>query len=268
MGWLRDRRREQLRSEPLPPEWMEILRHNVPYYACLPGEQRTELEGLIQVFLAEKTFEGAGGLEITDEIRVTIAAQACILMLGREPRFYPGLDAIIVYPHAYVSNMPRRTPDGTVSDGPQARLGESWRQGALIVSWDDVLRGSRDIHDGQNVVFHEFAHQLDAERGPASGAPLLDSRSMYTAWARVLGGEYEDLVQRLRRHAPTFLTAYAATNPAEFFAVATEFFFEKSQAMRAGHPELYEQLKLFYHQDPAEWVCRLPRGGPVDEAGG
>jgi MtfA peptidase len=256
MGLIRDRRRRKLLEAPLPPEWREILSRNVPYYGCLPPEQQSELEGLMNVFLAEKSFEGAGGLEMTDEIRVTIAAQACVLLLGREARFYPGLDAIIVYPHAYVSRLPRRGPDGTVSEGPQARLGESWKQGALIVSWDDVVRGAADIHDGHNVVFHEFAHQLDSEYGPATGAPLLEKRSMYVAWARVLGEEYSELVERLKRHAPTFLTAYAATNPAEFFAVATEFFFEKSVAMRRDHPELYEQLRLFYHQDPAEWVCR------------
>jgi Mlc titration factor MtfA (ptsG expression regulator) len=264
MVWMRDRRRRQLRATPLPTEWKSIVERNVPYYKCLPEEERAELEGLMQVFLAEKSFEGAGGLEMTDEIRVTIAAQACILLLGREPRFYPGLDAVIVYPQAYVASMPRRGPDGTVSDGPQARLGESWKQGALVVSWDDVIRGARDIHDGHNVVFHEFAHQLDAEYGPASGAPLLENRSMYAAWAHVLGGEYQELVERLHRHAPTFLTPYAATNPAEFFAVATESFFERSRAMRDGHPELYEQLRLFYHQDPAEWTCRLIPGDGSD----
>lgn len=255
MGWTRNRRRERLRATPLPDEWRSIVQRNVPYCQCLPPETLTELEGFIQIFLAEKSFEGAGGLTMTDEIRLTIAAQACMLLLGREPHFYPGLDAIIVYPHAYVSRMARRRPDGTVSDAPQVRLGESWKQGVLVLSWDDVVSGAGDIHDGHNVVFHEFAHQLDAEHGLADGAPPLEKRSMYVAWARALGTEYEDLVTRLRRHAPTFLDAYAATSPAEFFAVATEFFFEKPQAMRAGHAELYEQLKAFYRQDPAEWRC-------------
>jgi Mlc titration factor MtfA (ptsG expression regulator) len=255
VSWIRDRRRERLRATPLPEEWRRIVLRNVPYYRCLPPEKQAELDGLIQVFLAEKSFEGAGGLAMTDEIRLTIAAQACMLLLGREPHFYPGLDAIIVYPHAYVSRMARRRPDGTIDDGPQVRLGESWKQGALVLSWDDVVSGAGDIHDGHNVVFHEFAHQLDSEHGLADGAPLLEKRSMYVAWARVLGEEYKDLVKKLRKHAPTFLDAYAATSPAEFFAVATEFFFEKSRAMRAGHPELYEQLKSFYHQDPAEWRC-------------
>jgi len=232
-----------------------MIHRNVPYYSCLPPASQAELDGLIQVFLAEKSFEGAGGLVMTDEVRVTVAAQACILLLGREPHFYPSLDVIVVYPHAYVSRFSRRNPDGTVSDGPRVLLGESWKQGVLILSWDDVVGGARDIHDGHNVVFHEFAHQLDAETGVADGAPPLERNSMYVAWARALGAEYKELVRDLQRHVPTFLDPYGATNPAEFFAVATEFFFEKPRAMRAEHPELYEQLKTFYHQDPAEWLC-------------
>ncbi len=257
MGWMASRRRRRLMRTPLPDDWRKIIDRNVPYCSCLPDAKRAELEGLVQVFLAEKSFEGAGGLEMTDEMRVTIAAQACILLLGREPRFYPGLQAIIVYPHAYVSEMERREPDGTVSDDPQTRLGESWRQGALVLSWDDVMRGALGIRDGRNVVFHEFAHQLDYESGSADGAPLLEDGSMYAEWSRVLRSEYEKLVRDLRRGARTFIDPYGATNPAEFFAVVSEFFFERPRGMRARHPELYGQLKLFYKQDPAEWTCRL-----------
>jgi Mlc titration factor MtfA (ptsG expression regulator) len=255
LGWIAERRRRRLRATPLRDEWRNIIRRNVPYYACLPADRQVELDGLVQVFLAEKSFEGAGGLEMTDEIRLTIAAQACVLLLGRDPHFYPGLDAIIVYPQAYVSRLARRQPDGTVTDGPQVRLGESWKQGALVLSWDDVVRGARDVHDGHNVVFHEFAHQLDGENGDTDGVPPLESRPMYSAWARVLGTEYEDLASRLGRHASTFLNPYAATSPAEFFAVATEFFFERPLAMRSSHPELYDQLMSFYRQDPATWRC-------------
>jgi Mlc titration factor MtfA (ptsG expression regulator) len=247
------RRRKRLREVPFPPEWRAVVERNVPYYGCLPDAQRRELEGLIQIFVAEKSFEGAGGLTMTDEIRVTIAAQACMLLLGRETDIYPGLQAIIVYPHAYIAHAVRRQNDGTVFEGRQVRLGESWMQGALVLSWDDVVRGAADFHDGHNVVFHEFAHQLDAESGGTEGAPVLANRSMYVAWARVLGAEYESLVESVRRHRPSFLDQYGATNPAEFFAVATEFFFEKSAALRRLHPELYEQLRLFYRQDPAEW---------------
>ncbi len=248
---LKNRRRRRLMQKPFPPEWVKILERNVPYYRCLSPEEQKQLQGLIHVFLSEKWFEGCGGLEITDEIRLTIAAQACILLLGRETDFYPTLRTILVYPSAYVARFADRQPDGTVIEGEQARLGESWLRGTLVLSWDDVLQGASDFHDGHNVVFHEFAHQLDNESGAAEGAPLLPERSMYIAWARVLGREYQSLLNDIEHHRKTFIDEYGAINPAEFFAVITEAFFEKSVQFRAKHPELYEQLRLFYRQNPA-----------------
>lgn len=247
----RKRRRARLKRKPLPGEWLAILERNVPYYACLTPEEQRQLHGLIQVFLDEKWFEGAAGLEITDEIRLTIAAQACILRLHHGDDIYPTLRTVIVYPRAYVARETLRQPEGTELDRTQVRLGESWTHGALVLSWDDVLHGAADIHDGQNIVFHEFAHQLDDEAGVADGAPYLPKRSMYVAWARVLSREYRALVAAVARHRPTLLSAYGASSPAEFFAVATEFFFEKPGQLRERHPELYEQLRLFYQQDPA-----------------
>lgn len=255
--WFQRRRRERLKSEPFPAAWRFVIERNVLYYRALTDEDRAELEGLVQVFLAEKSFEGAGGLAITDEIRLTIAAQACILLLHRDTDLYPRLKSIIVYPSAYVARVTRRVPGGMVVEGPEVRLGESWNMGAVVLSWDDVVHGASDYHDGRNVVLHEFAHQLDTEAGPADGAPGLPQRSMYLAWARVLGGEYRALIDRIERHRPTFLNRYGATNPAEFFAVVTEFFFEKPVELRAGFPELYEQLVLFYKQDPAGMVGPL-----------
>lgn len=248
---LRDRRRRRLREKAFPKKWTTVLEHNVPYYATLPAERRRELEGHIQVFLAEKHFEGCGGLEMTDEIRVTIAAQACILLLGRETDYYPALTSVLVYPDTYVAHVKRRQLDGTVAEEEQGRLGESSSRGAVVLSWDAVLRGAADIHDGRNVVLHEFAHQLDQESGAAEGAPRLPKRSMYVAWARVLGREYTALIEKIDEHRPDVLDAYGAASPAEFFAVATESFFERPVELRAAHPELYEQLKLFYRQDPA-----------------
>ncbi|MFH1278239.1 MAG: M90 family metallopeptidase [Candidatus Eisenbacteria bacterium] len=259
IGWLKKRRREKVKARPFPPGWARILERNVPYVRCLTEENREELHGLIQVFLEEKNFEGAGGLEMTDEIRVTIAAQACVLLLRRQTDVYPKLSSIIVYPSAYVGTHRRALPGGAVEEGAQVRLGESWTSGAVVLSWNDVLRGASDIADGRNVAFHEFAHQLDGETGPTDGAPRLGRGSMYVAWARVLGREYERLVARLQRHQPTFLDPYAATNPAEFFAVATEFFFEKPLGLRDRCPELYDQLKEFYRQDPAAGIVRGER---------
>ncbi|MEZ4386413.1 MAG: zinc-dependent peptidase [Candidatus Krumholzibacteriia bacterium] len=250
----RRRRRAQLMQAEPPAAWSDILARRVPLVALLDDADHHELFGKMQIFLDEKIFEGCGGLTITDEIKVTIAAQACILLLHRDTEFYPDLDTILVYPHAYVSHVARRRPDGTVEEGAQARLGESWARGVVVLSWDDVVAGAADIHDGHNVVLHEFAHQLDNEAGIGDGAPALPRASMYVAWARVLGAEYAHLLDDIHRRRPTVLDPYGATNPAEFFAVATETFFEKSAALRRLHPELYEQLRLFYRQDPAALV--------------
>jgi Mlc titration factor MtfA (ptsG expression regulator) len=251
-AWLRRRRRAVIRGRPFPPEWRAIIERNVPYVAHLPREDREALAGHVQVFLAEKRFEGCGGLEITDEVRVTIAAQACILLLHLQTDYYPNLVSILVYPTTYVVRGGHRTPQGLVAEGPEARLGESWARDVVVLAWDSVLSGAADIHDGHNVVLHEFAHQLDQENGAGDGAPALPRRSMYVAWARVLGHDFDQLVQDVERHHRTLIDQYGATNPAEFFAVVTETFFEKPGQLRSRHPELYAQLRDFYRQDPAE----------------
>ncbi|MBN2561921.1 MAG: zinc-dependent peptidase [Phycisphaerae bacterium] len=251
MFGFRRRRCDRIRKRPFPPAWLAILERNVAYYRLLTPEEQAELRGHIQVFLDEKRFEGCGGLEVTDEIRVTIAAQACILLLHRQTDYYPRMQTILVYPHRYVADARKRLPDGTVLGGIHTRIGESWYRGPVVLSWDDVLQGAADIHDGHNVVFHEFAHQLDSESGANEGAPALPRRSMYIAWARVLGHEYEHLIDELKHHRRTFIDAYGATNPAEFFAVITEAFFEQPVQMKRRHPELYDQLVSFYQQDPA-----------------
>ncbi len=248
------RRRARLRAAPFPPAWATVLDARVPLLGRLSADDRRELEGHVAVFLAEKSFEGAGGLAMTDEIRVTIAAQACLLLLHRDVDApYPGLDTVLVYPHGWVTDA-ERTVDGLVHTGREARSGESWRRGLVILSWDDARRGARDASDGHNVVLHEFAHQLDTETGGgADGAPVLPERGMYTAWSRVLGREYAALVEALHRDRPTTLDPYGATSPAEFFAVVTEVFFERPRRLRERHPELYAQLATFYRQDPAAW---------------
>lgn len=223
----------------------------MPYCRSLTAAEKRELHGHIQVFLHEKKFEGCGGLEITDEIRVTIAAQACILLLNRKTDCFPLMRTILVYPSHYFASTSRRMPGGVVEERVEGRLGESWMRGPIVLSWDDVLRGAADPHDGHNVVFHEFAHALDGESGALEGAPDLPEATMYTAWARVLGTEYNGLLNDLARNHRHLIDAYGATNPAEFFAVITEAFFEKSLLLKRHHPELYAQLAAFYRQDPA-----------------
>jgi Mlc titration factor MtfA (ptsG expression regulator) len=245
------RRRDRLRRKAFPPEWLGLLERNVPIYRRLPEADRQELQGHILVFMAEKHFEGCGGLELTDEIRLTIAAHACLLLLHRETDYYPRLISILVYPQAYVARNREPIGGGVVLEGDMVRLGEAWKDGVVVLSWDDVRRGASDLHDGQNVVLHEFAHQLDQQDGTADGAPILDFRSQYVTWARVLSQEYEQLRRDTEQGRADVLDSYGAINPAEFFAVATECFFERPISLRARHPALYEQLQTYYHQDPA-----------------
>ncbi|GAB6909701.1 conserved hypothetical protein [Desulfosarcina cetonica] len=252
MFGLKQKKRRRIRSQPFPPTWLAILERNVAYYHRLSPADQAELRGHIQVFLAEKRFEGCGGQEIDDAVRVTVAAQACILLLHRETDYYPMLQSILVYPHSYFSKTTRRLPGGVVAEGVQGRLGESWYRGPVVLSWDDIRRSAHDPDDGHNVVFHEFAHQLDSESGANEGTPRLPRRSMYITWARVMGAEYQHLIDAIVLHHQTDLDAYGATHPAEFFAVITEAFFEKPQQLKKHHPALYEQLALFYRQDPVE----------------
>ena len=229
----------------------EHHRRNVPYYERLLPEDQQELLGGIQVFVAEKNFEGCGGLKLTDEIKVTIAAYACILLLHRQHDFYPRLKSILVYTDAYTADVTRRGPGNLVVEGIEDRAGESWQTGAVVVAWNHVLRRPGVPQGSHNVILHEFAHQLDQEDGVADGAPLLPKTSMYAAWAQILGSEYQTLIDEVKAGYPTLLDQYGATNPAEFFAVVTEHFFEQPKQLKERHPALYEELMTFYQQDPA-----------------
>ncbi len=256
----KQRRRRKLRSAPFPQAWSRILEAHCPFYHRLPKEDQRELQGHIQVFLAEKNLEGCGGLVMTDEMRVCIAAQACLLLLHRKTDYYPGLRSILVYPSTYFVKMTRHLGSGVLEEGHYARLGEAWPHGAVVLAWDAVCKGTADPEGGHNIVFHEFAHQLDFEDGRADGAPVLGSgdslsvrRSRYAAWARVLRAEFERLRAEAQRGQNAVLDGYGATNPVEFFAVATESFFERPREMRDEHPALYEELKQYYRQDPAQW---------------
>lgn len=251
-GFFRNRRRRRLRATPLPKAWWAIIDRNVPLVRRLSEADREQLGGIVQVLLYEKTFEGCAGLEITNEIRLTIAAQAAILLLNREHGYYRTLRTILVYPSAYIAHQQQALPDGTVAEGPQVRLGESWHGGAVVLAWDNVRSAAWNHDDGRNVTLHEFAHQLDGEATGMDGAPDLPSRARYRDWARVLGREYQTLIEKVHRGHHTLLDAYGTTNPPEFFAVATELFFEKPNAMRREYPELYRELAAFYQQDPAE----------------
>lgn len=227
-------RRRKLRSSPFPEQWLRIIQDRCPFYRRLSEEDRRELQGHIQVFLAEKQFEGCGGFVIEEEHKVCIAAQACLLLLHRETDYYPDLRTILVYPAMYVVPTTHHIGGGVMHERHETRLGESWRSGAVVLAWDAVYSGMTQPDSGHNVVYHEFAHQLDYEDGFADGAPLLGHgeslfarRHRYAEWSRVMQEEFERLRARARRGEPDVLRDYGAVNPAEFFAVATESFFGK-----------------------------------------
>lgn len=246
-------RRKRIRGRPFPAAWRAILRERVPYVRQLPPDLERQLEKHIQVFVAEKSFLGCGGLVVTDEMRVTIAAQACLLLLNRPAHYYPRLHQVLVYPGPFIVDRPRTDGIGLVQDEYRVLSGESWAQGQVILSWPDVLEGAAIADDGRNVVIHEFAHQLDQEKGHANGAPDLVDAQRYPRWSRVLGQEYDALQERLRNQEATVLDPYAATDPAEFFAVCSEVFFEQPVRLAAEHPALYGELSRYYRIDPLSW---------------
>ncbi|MCB1706367.1 MAG: zinc-dependent peptidase [Halioglobus sp.] len=245
-------RAQRLRSKPFPPAWLAIIEASLPVYPMLSQEEQDRLCQLVKLFIAKKRFYGCGGVVITDEIRVTIAAQACLLLLNKGWSVYPKLTAILVYPSAFRVDRDEHQADGTVVSGSHGLLGESWHNGRVILSWDDVERGVSDFSDGHNVVLHEFSHQLDAESGSMDGAPALRSNS-YQSWAKVFSENFEDLKFRYDHGQSTVIDEYGTTNPAEFFAVATETFFEKPHQLHRHRPELYQELSHFYQLDPMKW---------------
>lgn len=246
-------RRARIRWQPFPPAWRAILRQRMPYFATLPADLQLQLKKHIQVFLAEKPFIGCAGLKLDDEMRVTVAAQACLLLLNRRTDCFPQLRQILLYPGAFVVDRVRSGPAGVLQEQRRALSGESWSQGQVILSWPDVLEGAAVRDDGRNVVIHEFAHQLDQETGHANGAPALPGPARYAHWSKVLGEEFERLQARAGTMQPSLLNDYGASEPAEFFAVASEVFFEQPRLMAAEHPALYAELARFYCVDPADW---------------
>ena len=245
-----ERRRRALRARPFPPEWRRILRERVPAYHRLPAPLQRELRGHMQVFLAEKEFVGCRGQEITDEVRVTIAAQACLLILNRATGYFPRLLQVLVYPGAFLVERLRAEPSGVLQEHRQALSGESWTHGQVILSWEDAVEGAAIPDDGRNVVIHEFAHQLDQQKGFANGAPTGDRSRQ---WSDVLAREFGQLQADAAMQVPTLLSHYGATDPAEFFAVASETFFEQPRELAARHPALYAELARLYRVDPAAW---------------
>jgi len=246
-------RRARIRRQPFPAEWRQILRMRVPYFHTLPADLQLQLKKRMQVFLAEKPFIGCAGLVVTDEVRVTIAAQACLLILNRRTDYFANLRQVLVYPGAFIVDKVRADGAGVSHERRDALAGESWSLGQVILSWEDTLDGASVADDGRNVVIHEFAHQLDQANGPANGAPHLPSRARRARWQQVLGAEFEALQRRVGAGEASLLSDYGAVDPAEFFAVASEVFFEQPERLAAEHAALYRELSGFYRVNPLSW---------------
>jgi len=253
-GLLKNRRRRRWRAQRFPGDWLAIIKRNVLFFRRLSASDQAELLGCIQVFLVEKLFEGCSGLELSDEIRVTIAAQACLLLLRRKTDYFPHLLTILVYPSTYMVEEQRHVEGPVWEEGAAARLGETGRKlGTVVLAWDAAKSGAADPSDGKNVVLHEFAHQLDYENGAEDGAPALTTREQQLSWREVMRMEFASLRAADETGIPTLLDTYGATNPAEFFAVSTEAFFERPRALRARHPKLYAELQSYFCQDPVQY---------------
>ncbi len=252
--WFRERRRKKILKNPFPHNWREIMQEKVVHFQYLDSDERVRLEQLVQIFIAEKYFEGCGGLELTDEIKVVISAQACLLVLGLPPFQYLQLESVLVYPTT-VSLPPSRLSvfagAPMIVPDQQAILGQASLGGPVILVWDAVQRGARHPEQGHNVVYHEFAHILDMRDGTADGTPQLHSRKLYQKWVEICSKEFFRLKKEVKKGRKTFLAPYGAVHEAEFFAVATELFFDRPLRMARDHADLYQVLSAYYRQDSA-----------------
>ncbi len=250
--WRARRRRRRMNGE-LAADRRELLERKLPLYARLPAGLKPRLHGLINAFIAEKKFLGCAGQGIDDEVRLLIAAQACLLVLNRELGFFDELETILVYPSSFLVDEEYADTTGVVTSARHELLGQAWDAHQIVLSWEDVLEDATAGHPEQNVVLHEFAHQLDQAGGPADGAPPLRNRSQYTRWSAVLQAAYETLCEQIERGAVPFMDEYGASDPAEFFAVATETFFIDAPHLQRTQPALYHELEVLYGVDPAGW---------------
>jgi Mlc titration factor MtfA (ptsG expression regulator) len=242
-------------AQPFPPRWRTLLADRLRWWRELDADERSRLEDLVRIFLATKSFEGAAGFDPGEDVTVTIAAEASLLVLGLGHEWYRDVGAVIVYPSTAVRTGRHVLDGGVERRGPVALSGEAVLHGPVMVVWDAALAAARHPERGHNVVHHEFAHKLDMADGAADGMPPVGSRDREREWRDIM----DRVLARLRAGAQIVLDPYGATNQAELFAVATEAFFEVPGRLAAGLPEVYELLASFYRQDPAARRARASR---------
>ncbi len=258
-GWLvgpplaRAWRNERVRRQPFPPAWREVLRRRWPAFAQFPPDVQWQIRKHAQLLIAHTPFIGCAGLVVTEDMRVLVAAQAALLLLNGGGGRLRKLRQVLLYPGAFVVDRPMADGQGVTHDTRRALAGESWQQGQLILSWQDVLADAADAGRGRNVVIHEAAHQLDQATGTANGAPALPTAARRRRWAQVMSPAFAALQERVVRGEPDCIDAYGATDPAEFFAVISELFFTRPDTLAAAHPALYGELALLYRVNPLLW---------------
>lgn len=253
LGWLKRRRRARLLAEPFPPEWRNVLERETALWRVVPRALRPKLEADLRVFAAERHWEPCGGLDLRGAMRAVIAAQACLLTLGRSVDAYDHVRSILVYPEEYRAPEVYEDEAGVVTEEIEDREGEAWERGIVVLSWADVRADARNV-DGRNLVLHEFAHQLDLWDFLDQTLAAPDERERRGHWREVLEAEYEALCQKDEegRRDPA-LDTYGAEDAAEFFAVATESFFERPAHLKRHHQDLYGVLTEYYAVDPEGW---------------
>lgn len=247
-GWFKKSRRKRILNQPWPEAWSLHLNRNVRLTWEMSPDELQQLQKRIKIFVADTRFEGCDGLKITEEMQVTVAAQACLMILGVENFYFDNVRTILMFPASFA----RKTNDG-ISHGTQSRLGEAWQGGPIVLSWKDTLSGGRNEDDGKNLVIHEFAHALDGLDGEMGGQVVFDDQDRMEQWRSIVEKEFADLVAAKENGRSTLLDHYGATNPAEFFAVACESFFEEPRKFKAEHSQLFELLEIYFGFDPQRW---------------
>ncbi len=255
LKYYKKRKLAKIYSQPIPNDWTDLLERHVALYKVLPKSLKRKLHGHINYFLQTKTIVGCNGMEIDDVVRLTIAGNASLLVLNVQQPIYANFETILVYPDTYVAKRVSYQND-VHTENESTMAGESWHRGPVVLSWEAVRRGSKIANDGHNVVMHEFAHKLDEESGTVNGLPSLRSHEQFDSWVKVLNQEYNTFLQRVELNKNRVIDDYGSVSPPEFFAVATESFFEKSTSMKRKLPELYKQLESYYQLDPAAWVSQ------------
>jgi Mlc titration factor MtfA (ptsG expression regulator) len=249
--WWRNRKRRKILSAPFPERWEPILSTNCRHFARLSRDEQRRLRNDLFIFLAEKNWEGCNGLTITEEMQVTIAAHAALMGLGFPELPFDRLASILVYPDTFVAKRTTHMTGGAFLESDEPRLGEAWYQGPVILVWREIREQCVEAPNGRNVVIHEFAHLLDMGDHDVDGIPQLDSAEQYRTWQEVTDAEFERLQRQIRLGRSTVIDSYGATSRAEFFAVASETFFEQPRRLQAELPQLYGILQAYYRQDPA-----------------